>query len=144
MFNGFEDCIQKPTKENRLVIYSDGNFEYQTVLPEYFGEETVNYGQIIKIKKQGKVVDKKKRVIFGDPKIKEIETTVVECFNSILRERLSRLVRKTKCHAKDRYRLEDAVELFRLYWNFIPRFRPMKADFESSPIKAKPRPHLPS
>ena len=119
MFNQFEKCIKKPNKENKLIINSDGNFEYETVLPEFFPEEVMDYGQIIKIKEAGRVVDKRKEIIFGTPKIEEIETTNVENFNTILRARLSRLVRKTQCHAKKKKSVEDSVELFRVYWNFM-------------------------
>ena len=119
LFNQFENVIQKPTKENKLVINSDGNFEYETILPDYFPKETIDYGQIIKIKKEGRVIDKRKEIIFGTPKIEDIETTNVENFNTILRGRLSRLVRKTQCHAKKKNSLENSVELFRVYWNFM-------------------------
>lgn len=39
--------------------------------------------------------------------------------NGILREGISKLVRKTKCHAKIKYSIEESVELFKFYWNFI-------------------------
>ncbi len=35
------------------------------------------------------------------------------------RERIGRLVRKTKCYSKKKSRLEDAVELYQFYWNFM-------------------------
>jgi len=53
----------------------------------------------------------------------EVETTDVENFNGILRERLGRLVRKTKCFAKTKRRLVCAVGLFQFYWNFINEFK---------------------
>jgi len=49
--------------------------------------------------------------------------TEVENFNSILRERVGRLVRESKCFSKVKGRLVCAVELFRFYWNFINEFR---------------------
>jgi len=63
--NDLEDKIQRPTSENKLNILSDGNFEYQTVLPEYFGENCLNYGQIIKIKEKGRVVGKLKKIFLA-------------------------------------------------------------------------------
>jgi hypothetical protein len=36
-----------------------------------------------------------------------------------LSERLGRLVRKTKCYSKKKSRLENAVELFQFYWDFM-------------------------
>ena len=58
-------------------------------------------------------------MIYGDPKPEDIETTNIENFNGILRERIGRLVRKTKCFSKYKLRLECAIELFQFYWNFI-------------------------
>jgi len=40
------------------------------------------------------------RVNTGNPCYGEIETTDIENMNSIFRERLGRLVRKTKCYSK--------------------------------------------
>lgn len=111
--------VTKPTPSNKLLIYSDGNFSYETTLPEYFPTDAMDYGKLIKIKENGILVDKKKIIVFGDPQADDIETTTVECFNTILRNRLSRLVRKTQCHSKNKYRLKDAVNLFQFYWNFM-------------------------
>lgn len=115
--NRFEDCIEKPTAENKLEAYSDGNFGYEITLPEYFSEAVMDYGQIIKVKEKGIVVGKRKKIVFGNPKF--IETTSVECHNGVLRGRLARLARKTKCHSKCKYRLEGHIALFQFYWNFI-------------------------
>ena len=55
--------------------------------------------------------------------MRDVETTDVENFNGILRERLGRLVGKSKCFSKLKGRLLSAVELFRFYWNFINEFK---------------------
>ena len=115
LFNDFEDRIIKPTTENKLEIYSDGHEDYQTMLPEYFSTDSINYGMLIKIKKNGVLVEKQKEIIFGNPKIENIETTNVDCFNAILRGRLSRLVRKTQGHAKNKYQLNNSIRLFQFY-----------------------------
>jgi hypothetical protein len=54
----------------------------------------VDYGQLIKIKKNGRVVGKKKIVVYGEPSLGDIEATVVESFNGILCERVGCLVRE--------------------------------------------------
>ncbi len=59
--NRFEDCVQKPTPENRLDVLSDGNFEYEITLPEYYPTNCMNYGQIIKVKKERRVVEKRRK-----------------------------------------------------------------------------------
>ncbi|HJH25942.1 MAG TPA: IS1 family transposase, partial [Methanophagales archaeon] len=38
-------------------------------------------------------------------------------------ERNGRLVRKTKCFSKRRWRLEGSIQLFQFYWNFINEFK---------------------
>ena len=58
------------------------------------------YGQLVKIRENGRVVRKEKRIIYGNPDLGDIETTNVENYNGILRERIGRLVRKTKCFSK--------------------------------------------
>ncbi len=121
--NNFSQVIKTPTKKDKLLIYTDGNFDYKTVIQEQFDTQTVDYGLLVKIKEKGKVVEKKKEIVFGSPELKDIETTNVENFNAILRGRLSRLVRKTNTHGKDKNKLKFAVELFKFYWNFI---KPLK------------------
>lgn len=74
---------------------------------------------LIKIRRHGRVVGKTKKQVYGTPSEDDIETTDIENFGGILRERLGRLVRKTKCHSKLKARLEDALELFLFHWNFM-------------------------
>lgn len=88
-------------------------------LPHYFPENSMNYGQLIKIKEKGRVVEKQKRIIFGTPKIEDIETTNVECHNGIFRGRLSRLIRKTKCHSKSLEQLDNHIGFFQFFWNYV-------------------------
>ena len=98
----------------------------------------MDYGQVIKIKEQGKVIDKRKEIIFGEPKIEDIETINVENFNTILRGRLSRLVRKTQCHTKQKHALEESVGLFKFYWNFIkPLHEKMTSGMEEGLINKR-------
>lgn len=115
--------VELPTFRYRFEICSDGNEDYTYVLPEFFSIDTINYGQLVKIRESGKVVDKVHRVVYGNPKKSTIETTDVENFNGILRERLGRIVRKTKCYAKNIDRLSNAVGLFQFYWNFMHELR---------------------
>jgi hypothetical protein len=112
MFNKFEDYVQQPTYKNKLEIYSDGNNDYVTVLPEYYHKDCLCYGQ--KVKSLGI-----RRKVYGNPFHYDISTNINECFNSILREKLSRLVRKTKCHTKEKHALNNSLFLFQFYWNFM-------------------------
>jgi len=106
-----------------MDIFTDGNDDYTYVLPKYYADTCINYGQLIKIKEKGRVIDKKKRIIYGNPDMEDIETTNIENFNGILRERVGRLVRKTKCFSKYKLRLSYAIELFQFYWNFMNKLR---------------------
>lgn len=103
----------------KAVFYSDGNDDYTYILPHFFPIERLEYGQLIKIKRHGRVVGKIKRQVYGTPSEDDIETTDIENFGGILRERLGRLVRKTKCYSKLKTRLEDALALFQFHWNFM-------------------------
>lgn len=119
MFNKFEDYVQKPNSKNKLKIYSDGNDDYTNVLPQYYDKESLCYGQKIKSVNGKKIFPQIKRKVFGDPNEKDIGTNYIECFNTILRNRISRLVRKSQCHAKDKYALRNALFLFQFHWNFM-------------------------
>jgi len=115
--------IQLPFPDNKIEIFTDGNKQYESLLGEYYAHTCMDYGQIIKIKEMGRVVEKVKRVAFGNPDLDDIETTNVENFNGILRERIGRLVRKTKCHSKEISRTEAALHLFQFHWNFMHQIR---------------------
>jgi IS1 family transposase len=94
LFKKVFDRLQLPFPDMKIEIFSDGHDDYTNTIPEYYAESCVDYGQLIKIREKGKVVDKIKKVIYGTPKIDEIETTDIENMNSICRERQGRLVRE--------------------------------------------------
>ena len=94
MFNKFEDLIQQPTYKRKLKINSDGNDDYTSVLPEYYNKDCLCYGQKIKTKNGEKVFPAIKKAIYGNLDLSDINTNQVECFNTILRNRVFRLVRK--------------------------------------------------
>ena len=119
MFSKVSERIQVPTFTDRLNILSDGNDDYKFVMPEFFKKDCINYGQLIKIRKNGKLVGKVKRIVFGNPKREDIETTDVENFNGIIRERVGRFVRRTKCYGKNTERVSNALSVFQFYWNFM-------------------------
>lgn len=115
MFNKFEDYVKQPDYKHKLKIFSDGNDDYISVLQEYYNKDTLCYGQKIKSKRI-------KKKIFGNPSLNEIDTNTNECFNTILRNHSSRLVRKTQCHAKAKHALNSWLFLFQFYWNFMHEF----------------------
>jgi len=80
----------------------------------------IDYGQLVKIRENGRVVRKEKRIICGNPDSGDIETTDVENYNGILRERIGRLVRKTKCFVGRIGRsLVDVARIFLFPINYL-------------------------
>ncbi len=118
--------VDLPFPDYKIEIFSDGYEEYEKCLKEYYSETCINYGQIIKIRENGKLIGKKRRIVFGDPDLDSIDTINVENSNGIFRERIGRLVRKTKCYSKVKRKLESALELFQFYWNFMNEFKDKK------------------
>ena len=110
--------LQLPFPETPLELFSDGNNDYTQIILEFYSRPCVNYGQLVKVKESGRVVDKIKRNVIGKSTLGSIETTAVENFNSILRERVGRLVRKTKSFSKKGSRFRNAIEFFQCHWNF--------------------------
>ena len=119
LFNDFETRIKTPTSTDKLTIMSDGNNDYTIVLPEYFDVDCINYGQKIKTKDGKKVFPPIKKIVYGDMNPDDIETNTVESINSVLREKISRLCRKTKKISKNKYSLDSSLWLFKFAWNFI-------------------------
>lgn len=111
--------VELLTGEKRIQFFSDGNDDYTYILPDYFDVQHIDYGQIVKIREKGRIVDTLKRVVYGHPDVEDIETTDIDNFHSILRERIGRLVRRTKCISKLKYRLKCATYLFQFHWNFM-------------------------
>ena len=97
--------MKTPSKFEHLVFYSDGNDDYQYVLPKIFDVRFVDYAQRVKIRQNGKYVDYFLNVVYGEPFIRRVHINNNENFNGILRERVGFLVRRTKCIAKRRFRL---------------------------------------
>lgn len=114
---------RRPSWQSTLEVFTDGNDDYWYVLPRCFPLGLIDYGQLIKVREHGRLVRKERLVIYGVCSRGDVETTDVENFNGILRERVGRLVRKTKCFAKLEKRLVCAVGLFQFYWNFINEFK---------------------
>jgi len=123
MIQKLSSITKKPSCFDMLTVFTDGNNDYAYVLPKCYPLGLVDYGQLVKIKEKGRLVGKERWVVYGEVVLEEIETTDVENFNGILRERLGRLVRKTKCFAKTKRQLVCAVGLFQFYWNFINEFK---------------------
>jgi hypothetical protein len=67
MMEKFFYRVELPLPNNKLQIFSDGNDDYTHILPDYYTDTCINYGQLVKIRKKGRVVDKVKRIIYRNP-----------------------------------------------------------------------------
>ena len=105
-------ATKQPSWQSTLELFTDGNDDYVYVLPRCFPLGLIDYGQRVKVKERGRLVRKERLVVYGVPAVGNVETTDVENFNGILRERLGRLVRRTKCFAKVERRLVCSINLF--------------------------------
>jgi IS1 family transposase len=124
MMGDFKRTLRRPIKSEKIEIFTDGNDDYTYALPCFFKVRELNYGQLVKIRDaNGRLIRKEIRVVYGNSDIDEVETVNVENFNSILRERVGRLVRKTKCFSKKKLRLVCAIDLFMFYWNFMSELK---------------------
>lgn len=111
--------LEPPTFTQKLEIYSDGNPQYVSALLNHYKKDCLIYGQLIKIVNGGKLIDKYRRKIFGNPSLADIDTVNIESYNSVLRGCISRLIRKTKCFSKERNRYEKHLDIFQAYNNTI-------------------------
>lgn len=79
------------------------------------------YGQLVKQKKQGKLLTLSTRVVLGAEHLTHlgltISTALVERVNLTLRQALAPLVRKTSSFCKDRERLRQRVVFFQAFYN---------------------------
>jgi hypothetical protein len=89
MLSDFSVKVVVPQEKEKLEVFTDGNDDYVYALPDYFGVESVNYGQLVKIRdERGRLIWKERRIIYGDSMVDDIETVNVESFNGVLWERL--------------------------------------------------------
>ena len=49
-----------PFPDNKIEIFTDGNDDYTHILSDYYADTCINYGQLIKIRDKGRVVDKER------------------------------------------------------------------------------------
>jgi len=124
MLGDFKARVGGAGSGEKIEIFTDGNDDYTYALPCFFRVKQLNYGQLVKVRDaNGRLIRKETRVVYGDLDADEIETINVENFNSILRERVGRLVRKTKCFSKKKPRLVCAISLFMFYWDFMSEIK---------------------
>lgn len=124
MLGKFKRRLRPSRRGEMIEVFTDGNDDYEHALPSFFAVRCLSYAQLVKVRDgRGRLIRKEIRTVYGNPDRDDVETVNVENFNSILRERLGRLVRKTKCFSKKKMRLECALRLFQFYWDFISQIK---------------------
>lgn len=113
------NCGMKPTEDNKASFYSDGNNQYTKALLKNFDDDTINYGQLVKERENGRVVGKTKTIIFGSLYPEDIDTVYIERYNLTMRMGISKLVRKTLCFSKCKNMLDNHLDIYQCYYNVI-------------------------
>jgi len=115
----------------RVQISTDGLTAYVAAMESAFGGD-VDYAQIIKIYGHEEVsnnrrysapefVSSEKKIFVGNPDVRLISTSYVECLNATTRLHMRRLTRLTLAFSKKRENFEAAVALHFAYYNFVKR-----------------------
>ena len=103
---------------NRVQISTDGNFQYQKVIPTVFAGK-VDFAQVIKEYESGRYVGSTKKKITGNPDYQKIGTTFMERHNLTTRMSLRRYNRKTNAHSKKLEYHYLALSLYFCWYNWI-------------------------
>jgi transposase-like protein/IS1 family transposase len=131
----FRDLFGRMSLETIPLITTDGFGFYEKVVGRVFGAACV-YGQVIKTHRNDHVVKVERRALIGAGGLQQalrnsedsakLNTSFVERLNLTIRQGSSYLGRRTICQARGKERLEDHIELFRCYYNFIRPHRALK------------------
>ena len=111
--------VIKPTKKNKLKIISDGNKQNIEAIKNNFDENCVDYAQVIKIRENQIVVAIEKRNVFGNMPKDKITMNQIDSYCGTMRERIANYVRETKAFSKKRQNVENRLDIFQMYRNFI-------------------------
>jgi hypothetical protein len=130
--------LRFPTRKRKLTLFSDGNKQNLTAVPNHFQKEALNYAVRKKIRLNGKVVGIISKVIFGNLPKDEVSITQIDGFCSKLRERISCFTRKARTFGKKKLCIEQRLEIFSIQHNFIETKKgqtpAMKEGLQSKPL----------
>lgn len=111
--------MRKPKKRYKLKIVSDGNEQNIEAIKNNFDENCVEYSQVIKIKENQVVIAVDTRNIFGEMPEEKITMRKIDSYCGTIRERIPIYVRETKAFSKKRQNVENRLDIFQVYRNFI-------------------------
>jgi hypothetical protein len=118
------------------LVVTDGFGFYEKVVGRVFGPGCL-YGQVIKTRRNDRIVKVERRIVLGGAwRLKQavrdskdsvkLNASFVLRLNLTIRQGSACLGRRTICQARWKERLEDHLELFRCYYNFIRPHRALK------------------
>ncbi len=113
--------LRFPTRKKRITIFSDGNKQNLTAIPNNFPQCAINYGLRKKIRTNQKIVGIISKVRIGNISKDQISITNIDGFCSKLRERISCFTRKARSFAKKKKTIEQRLEIFSIQHNFIEK-----------------------
>src|SRR5580765_6261225 len=132
----FQDLASRMDLEQIPLVVTDGFGFYEKVIGRVFGPGCL-YGQVIKTRRNDQIVKVERRIVLGgawrleqalrsSEDSLELNTSFVERLNLTIRQGSAYLGRRTICQARWKERLEDHIELFRCFYNFIRPHRALK------------------
>lgn len=102
-----------------MKIVSDGNEQNIEAIKNNFDETCVEYSQVVKVRENQKVIAIDTRKIFGEMPTEKITMRKIDSYCGTLRERIPIYVRETKAFSKRRQNVENRLDIYQLYRNFI-------------------------
>ena len=130
------NTLQRGHFEHRFLLTTDG-FEMYEWAVERFLTGVCIYGQVIKKRRENRVVRVDRRLLLGTrAELEEalfhsedsstLNTSFIERHNLTIRQGCSYLGRRTPCHARRTKFLEGQVALLMAYYNFVRPHRALK------------------
>lgn len=113
--------MRKPNKRHKLKIISDGNEQNIEAIKNNFDEDCVEYAQVVKVREHQKVIAIDTKNILGEMPEEKITMRKIDSYCGTLRERIPIYVRETKAFSKKRRNVENRLDIYQLYRNFIWR-----------------------
>src|SRR6185503_18777803 len=132
----FRNLSSRMNLDQIPLIVTDGFGFYEKVIRRVFGPVCL-YGRVIKTRRNDSIVKVERRAVLGDrwrleqalhdsEDSMKLNTSFVERLNLTIRQGSAYLSRRTICHARWKKQLEDHLELFRCYYNFVRPHRALK------------------
>ena len=111
--------VRKPNRRHKLKIVSDGNDQNIEAIKNNFKRKYVEYAQVTKVRENQIVIAIDTKNIFGRMRKRKITMHKVDSYCGTLRERIPIYVRETKAFSKKRENVQNRLNIFQLYRNFI-------------------------